>query len=122
MKDLTMKNKPATTCSTCLNFADIGEGRECLNLVSFKQPHEVQFRSATANDSCPDHDARVVTMYSHPDNHSAIKLEIIPNEGGDYGVLIVTGKDGSTVSVPVGPIGLIELGLDLARHGKQMLE
>lgn len=117
-----MKNTATDTCATCLNFADIGDGLECLNIVSFRIHGQAQFRPAQATDTCPDHDARVVTLYSHPDNHSAIKLEIIPNEGGDYGALIVTGKDGSTVSVPVGPLGLIELGLDLARYGKELIE
>lgn len=113
-----MKNTPATTCSSCLNFADIGQGIECLNMVSFKPQHEEQFRPATANDSCPDHDPREVQLMAHPDGDFSIQLV----RGDDRGVLIVTTEDGSTVAVTLGGIGLIELGLDLARHGKQLIE
>ena len=112
-----MKNTATDTCSTCLNFADIGEGLECLNLVSFRTQGQAQFRPAQATDTCPDHDQSEVQLMAHPDGDFSITLK-----RGDHGVLTVTDENGSSVNITLGGMGLLELGLDLAHHGKQMLE
>ena len=119
-----MTNITKNTCATCFNFEDIGEGLQCLNLVSFEDQGLAKFRprSARATDSCPDHEQRVVRLYNHPDNHSQISLERVDKgEGFEHGVLIAVDEDGKTVRVPIGQIGLIEVGLDLARLGKNMV-
>jgi hypothetical protein len=116
-----MTNITKNTCATCIHFEDIGEGRECLNMVSFKDQGQDQFRSALPTDSCDDHEHRVVTLYSHPDNDSQISLERVNGEGFEYGVMIAVDEDGKTVRVPIGQISLIEVGLDLARLGKNMV-
>ena len=109
--------KTTTTCSTCLNFADIGEGRECLNLVSFRKDGATESTPPQATDTCPDHDPSEFELMTHPDGDFLITLKC-----GDHGVLTVTGEDGSTVRVTLGALGLIELGLAIAHYGKKMLE
>jgi len=116
-----MTNITKNTCATCINFGDIGEGMECLNMVSFKDQGQDQFRFALATDSCPDHEQRVVNLYQHPDNHSAISLERVNGETFEHGVLIAVDENGHTVRVPIGQLGLIETGLELARLGKNMV-
>ena len=116
-----MTNITKNTCATCIHFEDIGEGLECLNMVSFKEQGQDQFRSALATDSCDDHEQRVIQLYAHPDNHSQISLERVYGEAFEHGVLIAVDEDGKTVRVPIGQIGLIEVGLDLARIGKNMV-
>lgn len=116
-----MTNITKNTCATCINFGDIGEGMECLNLVTFSKPGMAEFQAAQATDSCPDHEQRVIQLYAHPDNHSAISLERVNGETFEHGVLIAVDEDGKTVRVPVGQIGLIEVGLELARLGKNMV-
>jgi hypothetical protein len=118
-----MTNITKNTCATCINFDNIGEGLQCLNLVYFEDQGLAKFRSrsARATDSCPDHEQRVVRLYNHPDNDSQISLERVNSEGFEHGVLIATDEDGKTVRVPIGQIGLIEVGLDLARIGKNMV-
>jgi hypothetical protein len=110
-----MTNISQNTCATCIKFDDIGEGMECLNLVSFDS------RQPRATDSCPDHEQRVIQLYAHPDSHAAISLERINGETFEHGVLIAVDEDGKTVRVPIGQIGLIETGLELARLGKNMV-
>ena len=117
-----MKNSITTTCSTCINFDDIGEGMECLNLVSFREPGQTKFRAAQAHDHCPDYDPREVQLMSHPDGDFSITIERVQDDFADYAVMRVTGEDGVTVAVTLGSIGLIELGVALVQQGKNMVE
>jgi hypothetical protein len=76
-----------------------------------------------ATDTCDGHEQRVVSLYRHPDNYSAISLERIAcGTGFDFGVLHITDQSGQTIRVQVGQIGLIQVGLALANAGNQMLE
>ena len=48
------------------------------------------------------------TVYSHPDDFT-----LTFNDR----TLIATGNDGNTVSLPIGPLGLVELAAELAKTG-----
>jgi hypothetical protein len=116
-----MANITKNTCANCIHFEDIGEGLECLNMVSFKDQGQDQFRSALATDSCEDYEPRLEQIYKHPDSDSQISVEHVNGEVYDHGVLIATDETGRTVRVPMGSIGLIEVGLALAGLGKKMV-
>ena len=102
------------TCATCISF---NEGAEyaCSNLVSFDS------RQPRSTDSCPDHEQRVVSLYRHPDSYSAINIEQVHGETFSHGILIAVDENGKTVRVPIGQLGLIEVGLEMARIGKTMI-
>jgi hypothetical protein len=69
-----------------------------------------------------DLDAHEVELMAHPDGDFRITLERVNDNYGGIGILRVTDEEGVTVTVSLGGIGLLELGLDLARHGKELIE
>ena len=64
----------------------------------------------------------VQLMMAHPDGAFQITMEHINDDVSEYGVLRVTDDYGVTVVVTLGALGLIELGVDLIQHAKQMIE
>lgn len=123
LKDPNMTTTTTTdTCATCINFADAGYGLECFNAITFRKRGATESTPAQAHDTCPDHDPKQTELMSHPDGIFRISIERVREELFECGILRVTDEHGVTVSVELGGIGLIELGVDLIRHGKEMVE
>mgnify|MGYP003376269322 CR=1 FL=1 len=63
------------------------------------------------------------TIYRHPDNYSKIQIERIKcGDGFDFGKLHITDETGKTITIEVGQVGLIEIGVKLTGSGLEMLE
>ena len=63
------------------------------------------------------------TIYRHPDSYSKIMIERIKcGDGFDFGRLSVTDAEGKTITIEIGQIGLIEVGVKLTGSGLEMLE
>ena len=112
--------KPVKTCISCVSFNPTNEDA-CSNLVTFRKPGTTFSSQPGPTDSCDDHEPRLAQIYKHPDSDSQISVEHINGEIYDHGVLIATDETGRTVRVPMGSIGLIEVGLALAGLGKKMV-
>jgi hypothetical protein len=68
------------------------------------------------------HDGQEVQLMAHPDGNFKITIQHVNDNFGDYGILRMTDEHGTTTTATLGGIGLIELGVDLIRHAKQMIE